>query len=281
MRDFKHVKKVVIKVGTSSLTLADGKLDHKKIKYLIKTISRQAEAGYQMMLVSSGAVGAGIGKLEVDKRPDNIALKQMLASVGQVSLMHLYETLFCAHDHVIAQLLLAKSDFDNSKRLANLKQVCDLLLDRKIIPIVNENDAVVTDELKVGDNDRLSALFAKLVGADLLILLSDIDGLYEANPRYVRQARLIDKVSGINQPVIDLQINGVEKKVTNQELVSMSAGDGSDFGTGGMLTKLQAAKIATAAGIDMVITNGCQAENITEVLAGRKVGTWFTKKEKR
>ena len=173
------IKKVVVKVGTSTLTKEDGSLNISKIKEIVKEISNLVDKGYEMVLVTSGAVGAGMGQLGLIEKPKALTEKQAVAAVGQVALTHLYQNLFSEYNKTIAQLLLTKADFSDRNRYLNARNVCNTLLEKKIIPVVNENDAVVADEIKVGDNDTLSALVSGLIDADLLIILSDIDGLYK------------------------------------------------------------------------------------------------------
>lgn len=252
----KDIKKIIIKVGTSTLALENGKLNLKRIKKLVRVISTLIEEGYEIMLVSSGAIGAGIGKLDLKKRPEDIPTKRILAAVGQVELMHIYENIFFAYDKIIAQLLLTKDDFFGL-RFINLKNLCENLIDRKIIPIINENDAVVINELKVGDNDTLSAMCLKIIDADLLIILTDIDGLYDKNPKEHKDAKLIKEVYDI------------------KEVENFSFKNSSKLGTGGMKTKLEAYKIVNEMKKDMVIINGENPFNIIKVLNGEKIGTRF------
>ena len=186
------IKKVVVKVGTSTLTKEDGSLNISKIKEIVKEISNLVDKGYEMVLVTSGAVGAGMGQLGLTEKPKALTEKQAVAAVGQVALTHLYQNLFSEYNKTIAQLLLTKADFSDRNRYLNARNVCNTLLEKKIIPVVNENDAVVADEIKVGDNDTLSALVSGLIDADLLIILSDIDGLYNKNPQKYEDANLIE-----------------------------------------------------------------------------------------
>lgn len=257
MRDFKNIKRVVIKIGTSTLALENGKLNIKRIKNIIKEISLLIDRGYQVIFVSSGAVGAGLGKLELDFKPKDIDSKRILAAVGQVELMHIYESLFFAHDKIIAQLLLTKDDFFG-ERLKNLSTLCNNLLEKGIIPIINENDAVVINEIKVGDNDTLSAMSCKIVGADLLIILSDIDGLYNKNPLENSDAKLISLVERVDDSI--------------ESLIYSS---NSNLGTGGMKTKIEAAKIANEMGANMVIANGNNPSSISRIIKGEEIGTLF------
>ena len=216
-------KRIVVKIGTSTLTNADGSLNERLIKSLVAQICKLKDAGFCVALVSSGAVGAGMGLLGIAQRPKILSRKQALAAVGQVALMHLYERLFWAHDRIIAQLLLSRGDFSDRVRYLSVRNVCAELLSRGIVPIINENDPVVADELKVGDNDTLSALVAGLIDADLLVILSDIDGLYDKNPSEHADAKLLSFIEKIDEHV-----------------VKMAGGEGSKFGTGGMATKIAA-----------------------------------------
>lgn len=260
----KDVRKIVVKVGTSTLTKSDGKLNEDKIKQIVANLSALSDMGHEILLVTSGAVGAGMGQLNLAQRPKSLSQKQAVASVGQVALIHLYQILFWAHSKTIAQLLLTKGDFSDRQRYLNARNVCNALLDKKIIPIINENDAVVADEIKVGDNDTLSALVAGLIDADLVIILSDIDGLYDKNPSKFKDAKLINLVQNIDEKV-----------------VSMAEGEGSKFGTGGMRTKITAAKMATKIGANLIITNGEDPANILRAVSGEEIGTLFLRCDKR
>ena len=195
------IQRIVIKVGTSTLTDENGQLNLQKMKKIVVEISNLQDKGFDVILVSSGAVGAGMGLLEIEERPKLLSEKQMLSAVGQVTLMQVYQTFFKKYDKLIGQLLLTKGEFSNRKRYLNVRNVCNAFLDKKIIPIINENDAIVSDELKVGDNDTMSALVSGLIDADLLIILSDIDGLYNKNPKKYEDANLIEVVGDINEDV--------------------------------------------------------------------------------
>ena len=260
----KEIKRVVVKVGTSTLTKPNGKLNEEKIKRIAASLSKLSDEGFSVVLVTSGAVGAGMGELNIDERPKSLNEKQALASVGQVALMHLYQILFWAHGKTIAQLLLTKGDFSDRNRYLNVRNVCAALLAKKIIPIINENDPVVSDELKVGDNDTLSALVSGLIDADLLIILSDIDGLYDKNPSVYKDAKFINFVENIDENI---------KK--------MAQGEGSKFGTGGMKTKITAAEMATKIGTNLIILNGENPENIIKAVKGEEIGTLFLRRDKK
>lgn len=262
----KDIQKIVVKVGTSTLTDEKGNLNLKKIEKIVTELSNLSNKGYGVLLVTSGAVGAGMGLLNITEKPKSIAEKQMLSAVGQLSLMHIYKTFFEKHNKVIGQLLLTKSDFSNRKRYLNMRNVCNTFLEKNIIPIINENDAIVSDAvaLKVGDNDTMSALVSGLVDADLLIIMSDIDGLYNKNPNKYKDAELINVVEEVND-----------------EIRKMAGGEGSKFGTGGMITKIIAAEMATKIGTNLVIVNGNEPENITRVVEKENIGTLFVGQNKK
>lgn len=258
------IKKVVVKVGTSTLTKEDGNLNVEKIKKIVFELSNLSDKGYDVVLVTSGAVGAGMGKLKLSEKPKTLSEKQAVAAVGQVSLMHLYQMLFEEHKKIIGQLLLTKLDFADRKRYLNARNVCNALLNNKIIPIINENDAVVADEIKVGDNDTLSAFVSGLIDADLLIILSDVNGLYDKNPQKYKDAILFEMVNKIDT-----------------EIISMACGEGSKFGTGGMITKIIAAEMATKIGTNLVIANGEDPTNISKIVEKENIGTLFIKENKK
>ncbi len=260
----KNVQKIVVKVGTSTLTKSDGQLNIEKIKKIVLELSNLSDKGYDVALVTSGAVGAGMGMLNMPERPKTLSEKQAVSAVGQVSLMHLYQTLFQEHNKVIGQLLLTKGEFSDRRRYLNVRNVCNTFFDKKIIPVINENDAIVADELKVGDNDTMSALVSGLIDADLVIILSDIDGLYNKNPQKYDDAKLIELVGDITEDV-----------------KNMAGGEGSKFGTGGMITKIIAAEMATKIGTNLVIANGDDPKNITRVVEKENIGTLFVRKNKK
>lgn len=256
----KQVKRIVIKVGSSTLTHSTGLLNLSRIEHLVRQLADLHNSGFEVILVTSGAVAAGMGKLGLSSKPKTIPEKQATAAVGQGILLHMYEKLFSEYGKTVAQLLLTKEDITNRTRFLNARNTFFSLLDFGAIPIINENDAVVIDELKLkfGDNDTLSALVSSLVEADLLILLSDIDGLYNENPNTNPNAKLIHYVDEVNE-----------------EIDRMAGGAGTNLGTGGMATKISAAKIAVSSGTCMVIANGSKPEVIDEILSGKEVGTWF------
>ncbi|MBM7868811.1 glutamate 5-kinase [Clostridium pascui] len=254
----KTIKKIIVKVGSSTLTYNNGLLNLSHIEHLVRQLADIHNQGYSVVLVSSGAIGAGMGKLGLKERPKSIPEKQAAAAVGQGLLMHMYEKIFSEYGKTVAQVLLTKEDMTNEVRRENAHNTFSALLNQNVIPIINENDAVVVDEIKVGDNDTLSALVSELIEGDLLILMSDIDGLYDSDPRKNKDAKLINTV----------------EKIT-EEIEACAGGAGSNLGTGGMATKINAAKIATASGISMVIVNGDNAEVLSKVISGDAVGTWF------
>ena len=251
---------LVIKIGTSSLTRAGGQLALATMAQLVEVLSQLQQQGHRVILVSSGAVGVGSARLQLSNRPQTMALKQAVAAVGQSRLMRVYDDLFTVLGQPIAQVLLTRSDLTDRMRYLNSYRTFQELLHLGVIPIVNENDTVAIDELKFGDNDTLSALVASLVEADWLFLLTDVDRLYSADPRLNPDA----------EPIVE-----VERLADLKAMNVTVGGQGSAWGTGGMVTKLDAARIATAAGVRMVITDGQRPSNITQALAGQQVGTQF------
>lgn len=256
------ISRVVVKVGTSTLTHASGLLNLARIESLVRQLADLHNQNLEVILVTSGAVGAGMGKLGLKVKPKTIPEKQAAAAVGQGILLHMYEKIFSEYGKTIAQILLTKDDFSNRNRFLNARNTFFALLEQGVIPIINENDAVVVDEIKVGDNDTLSALVASLVEADLLILLSDIDGLYDDNPNTNPNAKLIRFVKSIT--------SDIEK---------MASGAGTKLGTGGMATKISAGKIATASGTAMVIANGAKPSVLQDIIDCKEIGTLFKPKE--
>ena len=250
--------RIVIKIGTSTLTHKSGRENIRRIEELCKTVSDIKNAGEEVILVSSGAIGMGVGKLNLGERPRDIAGKQACAAVGQCELMYIYDKQFSAYNHTVAQILLTAPDLKNEDRHDKFKNTMSKLLELGAIPIINENDTVATEEIVFGDNDTLAALVAESVCADLLILLSDIDGLYTADPHSDENARLIPEVRELTE-----------------EIMSLGGGAGSSLGTGGMETKLRAAKIATEAGCDMIIANGADPKILYDITEGKSVGTRF------
>lgn len=254
------MKKLVVKVGTSTLTYKNGKSNIRRMALLAEVLSDIANSGVKVVLVSSGAIGVGVQKLGINQKPKSTAGKQAAASIGQSELMFMYDKLFGEFNQTIAQLLLTKEDIDDYTRRSHLIDTFTKLFEYSVIPIVNENDSITTDEIEFGDNDTLSALTAKVIGADMLIILSDINGLYDKDPKSNADAKIIHTVEKIDE-----------------SLYSMAGGAGSRMGTGGMVTKLDAAKIATEAGMDVVIMNGSDPRDIYKVLDGESCGTLFKK----
>lgn len=255
-------KRIVIKIGSSTLTHQTGKLNFSKIENLAMQIADLVNQGKEVILVSSGAIAVGMARLGLKERPKTIPGKQAAAAVGQGILMHTYEKIFADYGQVVAQILLTKADAVDRKRYTNCKNTFVALLAQGVIPIVNENDVVAVDEIKIGDNDTLSAIVASIVDADVLIILSDIDGLYTANPQTDSTARLVAEVRDITV-----------------EIEKSAGGAGSSVGTGGMATKIQAAKIAVNSGISMLIASGETKNIIYRLMQGENMGTIFLPKE--
>lgn len=257
--------RVVVKIGTSTLAHEGGRLNIRHAERLCKVMSDLKNAGHQLLVVSSGAIGMGVGKLGLSGRPEDMAGKQAAAAVGQCELMYIYDKMFAEHSHTVAQILLTADDIDDPRRSHHVRATLERLLELHVLPIINENDAVATDEIgirsTIGENDSLSAVVARLVDAELLVLLSDIDGLYTADPHRCETAERIPVVEEITP-----------------ELLALAGGSGSALGSGGMATKLRAAQITMEAGIDMVIANGKHPELLYDVLEGRSVGTKFVGK---
>ena len=254
--------RIVIKVGTSTLAHSTGRLNIRRVELLCKVLSDLKNAGNEVVLVSSGAIGMGVGKLGLSGRPGDMPGKQAAAAVGQCELMYTYDKLFSEHSHTVAQILLTAEDIQHERRSVHVHDTLERLLQWGVLPIINENDAVSTDEIgiqtTIGENDTLSAIVAKLVNADLLILLSDIDGLYTSDPKKDADAKLIPSVEDITPEILEL-----------------AGGAGSCLGTGGMATKLIAAKLVMEAGIDMIITNGEDPNLLYDLFDGKQVGTRF------
>ncbi len=250
-------KRIVVKVGTSTLTYDTGKINFRRINDIARVLSDLRNCGYEVILVSSGAIGVAMGKLGYSKKPTDTKIKQSLAAVGQCELMAIYDRAFSEYHNTVAQILLTRSDIDIQKRMEHTKDTFNTLLSMGIIPIVNENDTVSVEEIEFGDNDSLSAIVAKIVKADILVLFSDIDGLYSSDPRSNPDAQLISRVEDIT-------------KVENT-----ASGAATNVGTGGMVTKLEAAKIANGAGISMLIANGNNIDSMYDIIDGKEVGTLF------
>ena len=260
-------RRIVVKVGTSTLTRETGSLNLHNMERLARVLSDLEGMGHQMVLVSSGAIGIGTKKLRLPQRPEELRMKQAAAAVGQCMMMHVYDKFFSEYNRTVAQILLTGEDVDAPVRSEHLRNTFESLLELGVIPVVNENDSVSSAEIEtgqckvLGDNDTLSAMVARLCGADLLILLSDIDGLYDADPRTHRSAKLIHHVEAIT-PALE----------------AAAGGAGTWRGTGGMATKLHAARLCLDSGIDMVIANGGNMEAVYDIVAGRDVGTRFSRR---
>ena len=255
-----NADKIVIKVGTSTLTYPNGKLNLQRVECLCKVISDLKNSGKQIVLVSSGAVGVGVGKLGLASRPQSTKERQALAAIGQCELMFIYSKFFGSYNCNVAQLLLTQDIISNEISKNNVINTFQSLFDMDVLPIVNENDSVSTDEIKglnIGDNDRLSAIVANIIGADLLIILTDTDGLYDSNPHIHKDAKRISVVRKIDDSIRD-----------------MADGHTSNRGTGGMISKIYAAEIATNSGIDCYIINGNSPSNLYKVFEG-DIGTLF------
>ncbi|MDR3551660.1 MAG: glutamate 5-kinase [Clostridia bacterium] len=261
------MRRIVIKVGTSTLTHDTGKLNIKRIERLIRVLSDLKNSGHEVILVTSGAIGVGVSRLGLAGRPEETRVKQAAAAVGQCELMALYNKLFMEYGHVTAQILMTRIITDRDNMRSNLTNTFDTLLSLGVIPIVNENDSVSVEEIECediafGGNDKLSAIVADLIRADLLVLLSDIDGLYDHNPQQDPGARLIPVVYRVDD-----------------RIRACAGGAGSQLGTGGMVTKLEAAEIASAAGIDMIIMDGSDPARIYDIFEGKQIGTLFPAKK--
>ena len=250
--------RIVIKVGSSTLSYPTGRMNIRRVESLVRVLSDLKNAGHEVIFVSSGAIAMGVGKLGLTKRPEDIPGKQAAAAVGQCELMYTYDKLFSEYSHTVAQILLTAADIEDERRHENFKNTILRLLEIGAIPVVNEHDTVATEEIVIGDNDTLAAVVAVSVSADVLVLMSDIDGLYTADPRRDDRAEIIETVAELTPAILEL------------------AGDsGTALGTGGMKTKLHAAQIATEAGVDLIIMNGKKPERLYDVVEGRSVGTRF------
>ncbi len=259
MKNFKDNKRIVVKVGTSTLAHKTGKLNIRRVERLVKILADLSNSGREIILVSSGAMGLGMGKLGYVKKPTDTPSKQALAAVGQCELMYMYDKMFGEYNIVVAQLLLTKYIL-LEERKSNVENAVNKLLEQGVIPIVNENDTVAIDELELemGENDSLAATIAAVAKADALVILSDIDGLFDDDPKRNEEARLISVVKDIDN-----------------NIKSVAKGSGSRLGTGGMITKIKAAEIASAAGIDTVIMNGRSPEKLYDLFEGKQIGTRF------
>ena len=250
--------RIVVKVGTSTLAHPTGHLNIRHVEHLCKVLSDLKNAGHQIILVSSGAIGMGVGKLQLSQRPQDMPSKQAAAAVGQCELMYTYDKLFGEYNHTVAQILLTGDDILDPQRKSNFQNTLYRLLELDALPIIQENDTVATKEIAVGDNDTLGAIVAGCANADLLVLLSDINGLYTADPKSDPTATLIQRVEELTP-----------------DIYALAGEKGSDLATGGMITKLHAAEIATATGVEMVLYNGCYPECLYDIVEGKPVGTRF------
>lgn len=255
----KYARRIVVKVGTSTLAHSDsGKLNLSRIEHLIRELADLHNAGKEIIFVTSGAIAAGIGKMNLKSKPETIPENQALAAIGQGILMHIYEKFFAEYGQTMGQILLTKENAIDEHARENSRNSLMAILNMGAIPVINENDAVAVDEIKIGDNDNLSAMVAVLVNADVLIILTDIDGLYNGHPKVDGNAKLISEVKEINS-----------------EIEKIAGGAGTKLGTGGMFTKIQAAKLATRNGISTLIISGRNIENLRRVLDGEEIGTIF------
>ena len=250
--------RLVVKIGTSTLAHPTGHLNIRRVEELCRVLSDIKNAGHEVIVVSSGAIGMGVGKLGLRQRPQDIPGKQAAAAVGQCELMYTYDKLFGEYHHTVAQLLITGDDMKNQMRHENFSNTLNRLLELGALPIINENDTVATDEIAIGDNDTLAAIVAESIGADKLILLSDIDGVYTADPHTDPNALLIPRISRIDKSI-----------------QALAGAAGSRLGTGGMVTKFQAARICLNCGCEMIITNGNNPANLYDILDGRQIGTTF------
>lgn len=250
--------RIVVKVGTSTLTHGTGKLNIRRVEKLCKVMSDLKNAGHEMVLVSSGAIAMGVGKLNLLAKPTDMPTKQAAAAIGQCELMYIYDKLFSEYHHTVAQILLTGSDVEDPQRHQNFQNTASRLLEMGALPVINENDTVATAEIAVGDNDTLGAIVAVNIHADLLVLMSDIEGLYTADPHQDPSATLIPLVTELTP-----------------EILALAGGTGSELGTGGMVTKLRAARLCMEAGCDMIITNGARPDDLYRIAENEDVGTRF------
>ncbi len=258
MKKISDRKRIVVKVGTSTLTYSTGMLNIRRIELLVKILSDLKNCGKEIILVTSGAIGVGCGKLGLKTRPTDTPTKQAIAAIGQCELMYFYDKQFSFYNHTVAQVLMTKDIIEDRVRRINCENTLSKLLNIGVIPVINENDTVSVEEIEFGDNDTLSAIVADLVDADLLVILSDIDGLYDKDPHKNTNAKLISKVEKIDESII-----------------SLAEDSSSEHGTGGMITKIHAAQIANENGIDMVIMNGKDPNVFYDLFENKPVGTIF------
>lgn len=258
MRDFSKAQRIVVKVGTSSITYATGKLDMKRIDRLARDLCDLKNRGKEVLLVSSGAIVTGVTRLHLPAKPDTVSGRQVMACVGQSALMELYNKCFADYGYNAGQLLLTKYIMENPERQHNLKNMLEEMMKYNVIPVINENDSISVDEIKLGDNDNLSCMIARLMEADLLILLSDIDGVFDKDPKTHADAKLLSSVTDFDA-----------------EIVRHTPAQVGTFGTGGIYTKILAASEAAKHGIDAVVANSRNLDVIYDILEGKEVGTHF------
>ncbi len=263
-QELQNSKRIVVKVGTSTLTYDNGDINLARIEKLARVLSDLMNAGKEVVLVTSGAVQVGVKKLKLKEKPTSIRDKQAAASVGQCELMHIYSKFFGEYSHIVGQVLLTKDVIEDEHVRNNVVNTFEKLIEDKVIPIVNENDTVAIDEIenivRFGDNDNLSAIVSVLIHADLLVILSDIDGFFDSDPTKNLNSKLIKVIDGITP-----------------ELENFAGDSGTDVGTGGMVTKLTAAKTATSAGVSLILANGKEPSILRDIIEGQEIGTLFLK----
>ena len=251
-------ERIVVKVGTSSLAFPNGKTNYTRLETLAMVLSDLMSCGKEIILVSSGAIGVGAGRLKMDSPPESLVARQALAAIGQAELMRIYQKFFDQFNQMVAQVLLTPEGLNDRTRFTNAQNTLTQLISMKILPVVNENDTVSTFEIQFGDNDRLSAMVAAMIDADMLIILSDIDGLYSSDPKKDPDAKILYEVHEISE-----------------EIENTASGSGSSFTKGGMASKISAVKLCREKGIDTVIINGSNPRNILKVISGEPIGTLF------
>lgn len=254
----KNKKKIVVKVGTSLLAYENGKINLHRMEKLVRVLADLTNSGREVVLVSSGAVGVGLGMIGLENKPDNLVMKQALAAVGQVGLIRLYQKFFDEYNKTVAQVLLTRDGIENSLRRKNARNTLNQLIDMGIIPVVNENDTVITDEIEFGDNDTLSAAVATLIQAELLLILTDTDGVFTADPHINQSARKVPKVMKASDDLKGIDLRGSSK-----------------MGSGGMASKIAAAELCREHNVDVVIADGGDPSVIMDVLEGKDLGTFF------
>lgn len=263
-QELQNSKRIVVKVGTSTLTYDNGDINLARIEKLARVLSDLMNAGKEVVLVTSGAVQVGVKKLKLKEKPTSIREKQAAASVGQCELMHIYSKFFGEYSHIVGQVLLTKDVIEDEHVRNNVVNTFEKLIEDKVIPIVNENDTVAIDEIenivRFGDNDNLSAIVSVLIHADLLVILSDIDGFFDSDPTKNLNSKLMKVIDGITP-----------------ELENFAGDSGTDVGTGGMVTKLTAAKTATSAGVSLILANGKEPSILRDIIEGQEIGTLFLK----